>query len=212
MRRITKSSAPGSFITFSRQQEARFEGLDKDTKLDLKMSLLNEQGWICGYCQRRIRDVNRASIEHFCEQSICKERGLDYKNLMAVCSGIHGTMAHTCDKSKSKFSANSGLPIEVCPWIDSHMQAISYNSGGVIKSKFDRHTSEIDKILNLNLEILRDLRQNKFTSVFKEVKDLTGQKQKDKLRRILKRDLEKDGFKFTSDFPGLSEYMMNRFC
>ena len=218
MRRINKGSPPASFITYSKSAGAAFETMPANVKDDLKMALLNEQGWVCGYCQRRVVDKSRMKIEHFCEQSICNgENGmpdsrLDYGNLLAVCLGDAGYNGLHCDSSKSQFGPLTGLPIAISPWNPAHMAALEYRSSGRLISTISRHDWELNEILNLNMPLLRDQRRLQFSNVFAQSKHLVAGRQKEKMRRILVDLLGGSGEKFANDFPGMYEFMLHRYC
>ena len=152
MRRIIKNSPPNSFTTYSLTPGATFTDIPSIIKDNLKESLLNEQGWLCGYCQQVIKQKSKASIEHHCEQSICngenntQDRRLDYTNLLAVCLGNAGQPDLHCDSKKSQFDVNNGLPIKVSPWSDAHVARITYHTSGLINSTDATHSKEINLI------------------------------------------------------------------
>ena len=216
MRRIAKSSPPNSFTTYALTQGATFADIPSKIKDDLKESLLNEQGWICGYCQQVINDKSRAAIEHHCEQSICngqnntQDRRLDYTNLLAVCFGNAGHWDMHCDAKKSQFTTKSGLPIKISPWSVAHIAKIIYHSTGLITSSDSTHSNEISKILNLNAKYLKSSRKEKFIR-FYSLSTSNKVVLKDKLKRLLLKDMELSGNKFSNSFPGLSEFMFKRY-
>lgn len=219
MRKINKSKPPGSFETYIKTivPTPRYENIPQNVSIDLRLSLLNEQGWVCGYCQQKISTPNQTKIEHHCEQSICNgengnmDRTLDYTNLMAVCSGKAGYGILHCDSSKATFNSSNGLPINVSPWNNSHMQAIFYTSNGLVKSSIITHNNEIIKILNLNTKHLKELRKKKFILFFAAVGNIETKRGKEKLKKLLEEDLEFSNNKFSNDFPGLSKYML-KYC
>lgn len=225
MRKINKQSPPDDFTNYKKKTNPEdpnykptFSGMDKGVKDNLRKSLLDEQGWICGYCQQKISSQSKCKIEHHCEQSICngengtQDKTLDYTNLLAVCYGDSGLKEKHCDSQKSDFSVADGLPIEVNPWITAHMNSISYHSSGVIKSSNQKHDREINVILNLNNKRLKSLRAKKYIFFIKNSGDISIRKGKDKLRRLLVNDLTIGDKKFSNAFPGMSEYMLKKFC
>lgn len=224
MRKINKAQPPFSLITYcqSTSQEdpnykPTYEDLDTQERKDLKKSLLNEQGWVCGYCMQRISEDNM-KIEHHCEQTICNgenettDRTLDYTNMLAVCMGDAGRKELHCDSKKSQFDSSTGLPMKVSPWKSAHMNAISYSSNGLVKSEIPLHDGEIKNILSLNTPHLKDLREKKFRKIYSASKNPRPAIIKAKMKRILEDDLQKAGNKFTNSFPGMSEYMLKKYC
>ena len=90
MKHITKKIEP---IRFTKWKEiydvpgAEFSSLSGQPKKELHQSLVQEQGQLCCYCERRIEEEN-SHIEHFCPQkgqNGCHDRILDYQNLHASC-------------------------------------------------------------------------------------------------------------------------------
>lgn len=217
MRKITKISPPDSFIEYKKKERERasYSEMDKHIKDDLNISLLNEQGWVCGYCQRKI-NIDNMQIEHHCEQSICNgeddmpDKRLDYNNLLAVCSGKSGYFKH-CDSQKATKSKSSGLPINILPWSSSHMNMIKYSSSGKISSANEKHQREIDEVLNLNISYLKELRKDKWIILFKNSKT-NKELNLQKMKRILEKDLDISNKKFPNNFPGLSEYLLRKYC
>jgi len=225
MRRINKQDPPDDFTNYKKTSnpddsiyKPTFSEMDKEVKDNLRKSLLDEQGWVCGYCQQKFSNEYKCKIEHHCEQSICngendtQDRTLDYTNLLAVCYGNSGLKEKHCDSQKSDFSIANGLPIEVNPWIAAHMNSISYHSSGLIKSSRLKHNDEINVILNLNNRRLKNLRAKKYVFFIKNSGDLNLRKGQDKLRRLLENDLAVGNRKFSNEFPGMSEYMLKKFC
>ena len=223
MRRIIKYAPPTSLLTYIGKKnpedpkyKSTYGGLDADVIDDLKDGLLNEQGWVCGYCMQKINKDNM-SIEHHCEQAICNgengttDRTLDYTNMLAVCSGKRAKELH-CDTKKSQFNTTTGLPMNVSPLVEPHMATIEYSSTGYVKSTNTVYDGEINRFLNLNTPYLRDLRSKKFKQIFTASFHPQKAKQKAKMKSILDKDLQKGAYNFSNNFPGLSEYMLNRYC
>ena len=98
---------------------------------------MEEQGHLCAYCMRSIpdrrvpeeeqKDIHPVTIEHWLPRNYSKNadasRGLDYKNLLAVCSGnrrMHPNRRRngklTCDAKRKdsyeQLTLNPELPIE----------------------------------------------------------------------------------------------------
>ena len=127
--------------------------------------------------------------------------------MMAVCPGYAISDTH-CDEKKSKFNPATGLPIDISPWNDAHINAISYTSSGTIKSSIARHNDELDRILNLNISYLKKNRKSKFVSLLKAAGDISKKKGKDKLEKILNDELVIGNNRYPNSFPGMCEYMI----
>lgn len=224
MRKINKNPPPNSFLTYTKKTnpddsnyKPTYEGLDKDEREELQLSLLNEQGWVCGYCMQNINTTNM-KIEHHCEQNICNgshgttDRTLDYTNILAVCMGSGGRKEIFCDSKKSQFDVASGLPMNISPLETAHMNAIVYSSTGLVKSEIPLHDTELNKFLCLNTPHLKELRKDKYLKVYRASRHIKSAVEKEKMKKILERDLQMAGYRFTNSFPGLSEFMLKRFC
>mgnify|MGYP000655252347 CR=1 FL=1 len=105
---IKKFPAPSDLETL--KKEAEEQGLsDKDgyaklrnpLKTQVRNLLMQEQGHLCAYCMRRIPDIrileedvdlSDVYIEHWQARSAVgdttENKGLDYRNMLAVCSRI----------------------------------------------------------------------------------------------------------------------------
>lgn len=99
-----------------------YEKLGNPLKTYVRNSLLKEQGHLCAYCMRRIpderitdedTDLSNVYIEHWLPRSTKggqrENKGLDYRNMLAVCSGNektpgvtgkHRRRYFTCDKKR----------------------------------------------------------------------------------------------------------------
>ena len=68
MRYIQKGKAPESLIQYAKNKNAYFDGYqDKD---DVREQLLKDQGYLCGYCMRRLNSATEVKIEHILPQDI----------------------------------------------------------------------------------------------------------------------------------------------
>lgn len=101
---IEKKSEPVSLREGRETPGADFDGLDKR---ELRKSLLEEQGYLCAYCMKRIRKDKNVKIEHYHPRNI--QNQMDYGNLLAVCmdnqtledeKGKVQKVRFTCDSCK----------------------------------------------------------------------------------------------------------------
>lgn len=120
--------------------------MTKEAKEALRTSLVEEQGEICAYCMRRIKNDSTTKIEHYTPRD--SENELDYNNLLAVCSGNMGQPYNlqTCDTRKGN------IPIYINPQQKSHIMKIKYRKDGTIESSDPKANRDINEILNLNCE------------------------------------------------------------
>lgn len=71
----------------SEQKKSVWEKLSGEIKQNVKLSLLEEQGFICCYCQRKIELDTNTIIEHFIARDIEPIKMFDYDNIFACCDG-----------------------------------------------------------------------------------------------------------------------------
>lgn len=147
MRYIQKSTEPESLTKYKKQKGAYFDGYDK--KDDVRRALLKEQGYVCGYCMRRLETCEQVKIEHILPQSMIEgdERAaLDYRIMLGVCYGNkgHRKKEQTCDAHRG----NEDLTIN--PYNKTAINMIKYKSDGTIYSDDEAINKDLDITLNLN--------------------------------------------------------------
>ena len=145
---------------------------------DVLKDLLQEQGYICAYCMRKI-DEDNATIEHIIGQqykdssdkAIGKIEDTNYSNMLAVCCGNSCQDDLHCDKSRARVQTTRPL-LFVSPLNSTHMTNIKFSQSGVIyykelecnidKAKESEEDKEIrydiNKVLNLNCRNLVEQR------------------------------------------------------
>lgn len=88
MKHIIKQQEPQTFSEWkalaNEDWQPIYEDLSGQPKQAVKNSLMQEQGWLCCYCERRLTD-NDSHIEHFRPQSDSTIDSLDYANLLCSC-------------------------------------------------------------------------------------------------------------------------------
>lgn len=144
---IKKGKPPKSFIEYTREKCARFDDMPPETKKELRRSLLEEQGYLCAYCMRRIADGGaETKIEHLQARNLSNE--LVYQNLLAVCHGNEGRPREhqTCDSRKGN------RKLQFSPLDIADMNTIYYDHQGHILSTKNGIQQELDDVLNLNDE------------------------------------------------------------
>jgi uncharacterized protein (TIGR02646 family) len=90
MRHIQKTEEPQSFTEWkaieSQTLNCTYENLKNPQKCELHQALLQEQGYLCCYCEMRIERQD-SHIEHVKPQNPYTELSLDYFNMLASCQG-----------------------------------------------------------------------------------------------------------------------------
>lgn len=170
---IRKSTAPVELEKLKKEAEEQglsdkeaYDTLRNPLKSQVRESLMCEQGHLCAYCMRRIpderildedKDLSDVYIEHWqargAERESGENKGLDYKNMLAVCSGNekapeargkHKKRFFTCDKKRDM------KPLKINPLDMRTLKTLYYLSDGTMKSTDEEIDNDINIKLNLN--------------------------------------------------------------
>ena len=173
MRKIDKRPEPREWKDYRKTPGARYQSFDF-----LVDALLDEQGYICAYCERRIphQDAHQEEnhrIEHLSSQKKGREMGddsdLDYDNMVICCPGniSNDKNEYHCDKAKGS------KELAISPLNAAMMGTIRFTPTGKIASTDDKLNSELGKDgLNLNNQRLVEHRQEAWITVIKKLNDL----------------------------------------
>jgi uncharacterized protein (TIGR02646 family) len=156
MRPITKGPEPESLTEHRAKPHADYDNYAE--KNDLRVSLVGEQGALCCYCMQRIyAHIDRMKIEHWLCQEDHEERSLDYGNLLGACLGGEGKpyRFQHCDTRKGMRSLCRN-PAAMPPAVD---RDIRYLANGTIRSDDADFDAELNDVLNLNVERLKNNRK-----------------------------------------------------
>jgi uncharacterized protein (TIGR02646 family) len=161
-------------------------------KDELRLKLLEEQGYICCYCMSRIQTPtqDKMKIEHWQSQAEFSDLQLNYKNLLASCRGNEGSDSKDfhCDKRKSdeKLTFN--------PMDKIMVEQLIFGRFGNIFIKNDGLQNDLDNVLNLNADSLKIQRESIYKGVTLFLKKEFGGKPPSKavLNRALKQWNEKN--------------------
>ncbi|WP_413171818.1 retron system putative HNH endonuclease [Anabaena azotica] len=159
MKRIIKGTEPPCLLKYRQIDGANYDGYHP--KEPLKKALLAEQGYICCYCMRRISEENM-EIEHWQPESKYPELQITYKNLLASCSGNRGSKKDNqhCNPRKG----DTEITINPADYKNCE-NYIKYSSQGKILSDDETINYELDTILNLNIQTLKENRKVAFDTV-----------------------------------------------
>ena len=191
MKRIIKGYEPPCLLQYRQINGANYDGYSP--KKSLKEALLTEQGYICCYCMRRISEDNM-EIEHWQPQSKYPELQINYKNLLASCSGNRGSKKDNQHCNPRKGDAE--ITINPCDSTKNCENYIKYSSTGKIFSDDETINHELNEILNLNHEILVKNRKETLFSVInalnEKFRNKTWSKEaiKKKLEELSSKDAE----------------------
>ena len=147
-------------------------------KEKLRQSLLKEQGHICCFCMRRIKNSNETTkIAHIFPQNPVSDEDkqrvekenldLNYYNMLAACDGGKGQPSHLqhCDTKQG----NAILKINPADSTKNCENLIAYRSSGEIYSDNSDINHDLQEILNLNLETIKNNRRDAYNEMIKRL-------------------------------------------
>lgn len=185
MKLIQKNNEPNNLQVHRGQNGTDYESFKRDVGLGniapptgLRESLLDEQGYICAYCMKRIPHSHtvkgvtndRMKVEHYVPQtnprSIAQKLDITYTNMLACCMGNHGQREafETCDTRKGESE------ITITPLNAAHIRTLVYGADGSIFSTNPTFENEINQILNLNEDNLKRQREEIYKLIVNRVK------------------------------------------
>ncbi|MDP3914316.1 MAG: TIGR02646 family protein [Bacteroidota bacterium] len=210
MKQINKGREPRS-LTEHRASGGTYKGWDNS---ELRQQLLEEQGYICCYCMKRIpeKDWPHSKIEHVKSQKKHLELQLNYRNLLIACTGNeNGTkIMRSCDTSKGE------KDLSFNPSDNAHNiePLIKYLSNGEIRSIDPAIDNELDNILHLNTKDLRDTRAGYYKMFDDKIKQKGNEyKGKQIPRSFFEAEKEQLLIKFGGKFPEfcmVAVYLLNK--
>jgi uncharacterized protein (TIGR02646 family) len=167
MKRITKIRQPRSLVEHMAKTHASYENLPGEAKDALRNNLIEEQGYLCCYCMKRLSEPSEKhmKVEHFMDQDHYPAQQLVYSNLFGACLGNEGKPGRlqTCDTKKGNKTLTIN-PTSLAPDCES---LFKYNAEGEISSKDNNEeiNKAINNVLNLNEDNLKDCRREVFLAV-----------------------------------------------
>lgn len=154
MKYIPKNPEPRSLTEHKCKEYASYDNLPTETKNDIRRSLLLEQGHVCCYCMRRIY-MDGMKIEHWKPQRYV-ELSLSYSNMLGACDGNEGEPSNLqcCDTHKGEDE------IFINPLNPNCESYIKYRGDGTIYSDNETVNEELNKVLNLNHQRIKENRKS----------------------------------------------------
>lgn len=211
MKRIEKGKEPKS-LEKHRAAKGDFEGLRKNK---LRKQLIEEQGYICCYCMRRIKSdepIVSTKIEHVKSQKNHPELQLVYQNLLLACEGNEGypKIMQTCDTYKGEYDLSFN-PADKNRNVES---LIKYLKNGEIRSSDPVLDNELNEILHLNTKDLTDTRAGYYKIFDDKIKQIGNEYKGKKIPRgVFETEKEQLLTKFGGKFPEfcmVGVYLLNK--
>ncbi|MBN3897534.1 MAG: TIGR02646 family protein [Nostoc sp. NOS(2021)] len=184
MKYIKKSEEPKSFTVWknlaNEDWQPTWDDFRKPQKTDVHDSLLEEQGFICCYCGRRItKDISH--IEHLKPRYLNTELGLEYTNMLASCQRERERKEPLHCGSKKDHWYDEDLIVS--PINANCEEFFKYTDDGQIlatnnsKKQLAAETT-IDK-LALNIDKLKDLRAKALEPILEIINTITEEDRQD---------------------------------
>lgn len=161
MRHITKTAPPQEFVEYCATPGVSYDNLSGTPKIKLRKRLLEDQGYICCYCGRQIKNDKYTKIEHIKCQEKYNELSLCFENMLASCDGgeqdrekrVRPKHKVHCDAKKE----NEDIPIS--PLDETIEDYLMFFDDGTVKGKGDIG-KELVRILGLDTNYLTIQRRN----------------------------------------------------
>ncbi len=204
MRPIRKQRQPAMLAEYAQRHPGDWSALTTDDKAKLRQQLVNEQAGLCAYCMDRVSlDPTETKIEHIVPQTDAT-RVFEWSNLVACCQGKEGRprREQTCDTHK-RDTVLTALDV-------LRPQQIRYGRGsGEIASSDPAVNRELNEVLNLNAELLRNNRKKVIEGLTQSLRRLlgTGTWSTSKLSKYLRDERAKPTL---DPYFGVVEYFVER--
>lgn len=133
------------------------DDLSGETKKAVKKTLMQEQGYLCCYCECRVGDDD-SHIEHFRPQSDANLDPLDFNNLLCSCQNqLQKNVPRHCGNLKGDWLDSVLL---VSPFVPDCESRFAFSGSGEIKpiDNNDKGAEETIKRLGLDLTKLNAMR------------------------------------------------------
>jgi len=145
--------------------DAQWKKLPRHHKGKVQETLIEEQGHICAYCNRRIHkgrespeDDDQLRIDHVKPKSKYPNQTFDYYNLIGCCFGDDRTpppKEEHCDASKKNFE----IPAALFPTNNTCESILMFTAEGEVISRDQAVEEAINTVLNLNCSKLVNYRK-----------------------------------------------------
>lgn len=186
-----------------------------DTKSELREQLAKEQGFICAYCMQRIDPKkNNTKIEHFRSQTKYPEEQLDYSNLLLCCDGGDRQNKAQCKRRFSTLHCDSHKgndDIKYNPAMYTHIEAtIQYKRDGTIYSNDTEWNTDLCKVLNLNIDKLKNNRKSVIQGVEQFLAKKAGTRTKTEIQTLIEKWESRNSSGQLKEYCGVSIYFLKK--
>ena len=164
MRHIRKGQEPKSLTDWKASQSTTpncyYECLQNPEMRELRRELLQQQGYICCYCESRI-DLSSSHIEHLKPQCDCTDaETVEFTNLLACCQG-EGEISPKPEHCGQKRGSQA---LKITPLEPACVEAFAFTEDGQIFANSTQATQEaatsVIEVLGLNIRKLQRMRES----------------------------------------------------
>jgi uncharacterized protein (TIGR02646 family) len=175
VKEIVKRTEPADLTAYRQVAGSNYDGYQQ--KDELRNSLAAEQGALCCYCMGRIEpEWDEMKIEHWRSQTKYPADQLTYLNLLGGCMGGQGQpyRKQHCDTHKGDADLQYN-PADPAHHVETR---ILYLADGTIQANDAVFDKQLNDVLNLNLELLKNSRKSVLTAILEWWRD-----ERDRLHR-----------------------------
>jgi uncharacterized protein (TIGR02646 family) len=164
MRHIEKKSPPDFYEEYCRTNLViDYNGISDETRQRLRQFLVEEQEYLCCYCEKEITSHNKSSnIEHVKPKSLCHASQTDYKNMLASC-----IVNDSCTQAKKDWFDEE---LFIHPLMPNCSEYFIFLANGEISSK-ETSGNETIKRLGLNTPHLKASRSQSIETYLELLQD-----------------------------------------
>ena len=174
MKYVEKNPEPETFTQWkalsSDDWQPAYDSMGSSIKTDVKKALMQEQGFLCCYCERRLIDED-SHIEHFKPQSDNETDPLDYCNLLCSCQNRmnKGEPRHCGNLKEDWFDA----ALLISPFEPDCENRFTFTADGGIRAAEPGDRAARTSMIKLGLGIpkLNDLRKKAIEPFIDETLD-----------------------------------------
>ncbi|MGJ0320172.1 retron system putative HNH endonuclease [Aliarcobacter cryaerophilus] len=204
MKHIIKQSEPIELIEFKAASNPpdwipSYSNLTKAAKDATKKALMEEQGYICCYCERRLEE-NDSHIEHFQPQSDSNVDDIDFYNMLCSCQKTlkSGEPRHCGNLKGDWFDAT----LLISPFDSSSESKFGFKADGTIYPKINANDAQttIEK-LGLDIPKLNNLRKTVIEAF------LDDSLNEDEMKTFIKSHLQRDSSGKFGEFHTTIKYI-----
>ena len=138
MRKINKGEAPESLNQWKRANPTgQYSDVDAGVKQSIRITALQEQGYLCAYCCVLLSGDGDCHNEHVVAQSLSPKQTVEFSNIVV-----------SCNAKKQCGNAHGSKLLPVTPFMDACETELKFSISGRVKGLTERATKMI-KVLNL---------------------------------------------------------------